>query len=253
MSGSSHCATACNSHTHKQHRGLASLCNGSTWRQGTVSSCERQSFLLCSHVGAVCSSSCQVSYDWFFVQLTPGWPSPSSAQSTPLSSTGSRAVTTGEKTWLWLVAEQSYRWLYREHIRPLCMRRSHLLQHSPPLGQRSWCGKRENHPLKRKRAEPNFQGFYCSTWNQILSLTGLWQLLGREEILPKSQSSSSSSVSSHIHYQNDSCHHIPRKDLLTGVQVKSKPLNKSTGHVQSAQGHSHIRTPNKDHHNNCST
>ena len=134
----------------------------------------------------VCSSSCQVSYDWFFVQLIPGWPSPSSAQSTPLSSTGSRAVTTGEKTWLWLVAEQSYRWLYREYIRPLCMRRSHLLQHSPPLGQRSWCGKRENHPLKRKRAEPNFQGFYCSTWNQILSLTGLWQLLGREEILPKS-------------------------------------------------------------------
>lgn len=102
--------------------------------------------------------------------------------------------------------------------------------------------------LKEKELSPTFRASIAATWNQILSLMGLWQILGRDEILPKSQSSSSSSVSSHIHYQNDSCHHIPRKDLLTGVQFKSKPLTKSTGHVQSAQGHSHIRTPNKDHH-----
>lgn len=88
--------------------------------------------------------------------------------------------------------------------------------------------------LEEKELSPTFRASIPATWNQILPLTGLWQLLGREEVLPKSQSSSSSFVSSHIHCQNDSCHHIPRKDLLTGVQLKSKPFTKSTRHVQSA-------------------
>ena len=101
--------------------------------------------------------------------------------------------------------------------------------------------------LEEKELSPTFRASIPATWNQILPLTGLWQLLGRQEVLPKIQPSSSSSVSSHTHYQNDSCHQIPRKDLLTGFQFKSKALTKSTGHVQSAQGHSHIRTPNKDH------
>ena len=45
----------------------------------------------------------------------------------------------------------SHRCLYRQCIRPLSAPGPHLLQHSPPLGQRSWCGEREKHTLKGNR------------------------------------------------------------------------------------------------------
>lgn len=60
--------------------------------------------------------------------------------------------------------------------------------------------------LEEKELSPTFRASIPATWNQILPLMGLWQLRGRQDVLPKIQSSSSSSVSSHTHYQNDSCH-----------------------------------------------
>lgn len=141
------------------------------WRQGTVSSCERQSFLLRSHkleLSALAAARFPITD--LSVQLIPGWPRPSLLKPHHWVALG-LGQSQLERRLDQKSAEQSYRWLYRQHIRPLCMHRSHLLQHSSS-GTKILGWQRENHPLRRKRAGAQLSGLlfqqlgirFCPWW-----------------------------------------------------------------------------------------
>lgn len=54
-------------------------------------------------------------------------------------------------------------------------------------------------------------------------------------------------ITNHTPYQGDNSQHTLRKDLTDIIHIKTSCCTKDTGHTQSTQGYSHIKTPLEDH------
>lgn len=58
------------------------------------------------------------------------------------------------------------------HGASVCGGGGRWLQHSPPLGRRSWCGERANPNLKGAKLAQDAQGFCSNNWAQTPPLEG---------------------------------------------------------------------------------
>ena len=89
----------------------------------------------------------------------------------------------GEKTQSWAMCEQSPRSLHRQRNSPVWAHKPHLLQHSPPSGQKPQCREKKNTDLKgTELAWTRPQGF-LATWEQTPPLRG-WPHRGSREEVP---------------------------------------------------------------------
>lgn len=92
-----------------------------------------------------------------------------------------------------VTSEWSSRNLQRQHIRPLSVPGSHLLQQPPTLLQGSPCREREKSRLKTEPAWPDPQVSALATWDQTPPPKRWWPSQGREEALSHTSSSPSTS------------------------------------------------------------